>query len=50
MVLGGMEASMWRLPGFRGGEPGQPVPGDVVAVMLLQPGGQAPTPRAPSSR
>jgi len=27
-------ATMWRLPGFFGGEPSQPVPRDVVAVMV----------------
>jgi uncharacterized protein len=27
------EATMWRLPGYVGGEPEQPVPRDVVAVM-----------------
>jgi uncharacterized protein len=30
---GGSEATMWRLPGYVGGEPEQPVPRDVVAVM-----------------
>ena len=29
----GSEITMWRLPGFVGGEPEQPVPRDVVAVM-----------------
>jgi predicted enzyme related to lactoylglutathione lyase len=28
------EMTMWRLPGFVGGEPQQPVPRDVVAIML----------------
>jgi predicted enzyme related to lactoylglutathione lyase len=32
-------ATMWHLPGFVGGEPQQPVPRDVVAVMV--PGGRA---------
>jgi predicted enzyme related to lactoylglutathione lyase len=27
-------ASLWRLPGFVGGEPSQPVPRDVVGVMM----------------
>ncbi len=27
-------ATMWRMPGFVGGEPQQPVPRDVVAVMV----------------
>jgi uncharacterized protein len=31
---GGDEIFMWRLPGFVGGEPMQPVPRDVVATML----------------
>ncbi len=29
----GRELTMWRMPGYVGGEPGQPVPPDVVAVM-----------------
>ena len=33
-------ATMFRLPGFVGGEPGQPVPRDVVAVLI--PDGSAP--------
>jgi len=31
--LGDHEGTLWRLPGYVGGEPGQPVPRDVVAVM-----------------
>lgn len=31
---GGGELTLWRLPGYLGGEPQQPVPRDVVAVML----------------
>jgi predicted enzyme related to lactoylglutathione lyase len=31
---GGDEIFMWRLPGFVGGEPQQPVPRDVVATMV----------------
>jgi predicted enzyme related to lactoylglutathione lyase len=31
--LGGAEMTMWRLPGFVGGEPLQPVPRDLVATM-----------------
>jgi uncharacterized protein len=31
--LGGTEITMWRLPGYVGGEPGQPVPRDLVATM-----------------
>jgi predicted enzyme related to lactoylglutathione lyase len=30
----GQETWLWRLPGYVGGEPGQPVPLDVVAVMM----------------
>jgi hypothetical protein len=30
----GAEAWVWQLPGYVGGEPGQPVPRDVVAVMM----------------
>lgn len=30
----GQEAWLWRLPGFVGGEPQQPVPRDVVAAMM----------------
>jgi predicted enzyme related to lactoylglutathione lyase len=36
MDFGGMAVTLWRLPGFEGGEPGQPVPADVVGVMLPQ--------------
>jgi predicted enzyme related to lactoylglutathione lyase len=32
--MGGQEMSLWRLPGYVGGEPHQPVPRDVVAVMV----------------
>jgi uncharacterized protein len=32
--MGGAEMTLWRLPGYAGGEPGQPVPRDVVAVMM----------------
>jgi predicted enzyme related to lactoylglutathione lyase len=35
-------ATMWRLPGFVGGEPSQPVPRDVVAVMAPAGDGDAP--------
>jgi uncharacterized protein len=31
--LGGSEITMWRLPGYVGGEPLQPVPRDLVATM-----------------
>jgi predicted enzyme related to lactoylglutathione lyase len=30
---GGAEVTLWRMPGYVGGEPQQPVPRDVVAVM-----------------
>jgi hypothetical protein len=33
----GAEAWLWRLPGYVGGEPEQPVPRDVVAVMMRSP-------------
>jgi uncharacterized protein len=36
MEFDGLEVAMWRLPGFEGGEPGQPVPNDVVAAMIPQ--------------
>jgi uncharacterized protein len=42
MDFGGFTATMWRLPGFKGGEPGQPVPADVVGVMLPQDPGDPP--------
>lgn len=32
--MGGLEGTLWRLPGYVGGEPQQPVPRDVVAVMV----------------
>ena len=31
-AVGDIEVTLWRLPGFEGGEPEQPVPADVVAV------------------
>lgn len=31
---GDEEVTIWRLPGYVGGEPAQPVPRDVVAVMI----------------
>jgi len=36
--LGGAEIKMWRLPGFVGGEPEQPVARDVVATMATMKG------------
>jgi len=32
--MGDAEMTMWHLPGYVGGEPSQPVPRDVVAIML----------------
>lgn len=32
--MGGMAMELFRLPGVEGGEPSQPVPRDVVAVMI----------------
>src|SRR5947208_340954 len=32
--LGGVEGTLWRVPGYVGGDPHQPVPRDVVGVML----------------
>jgi predicted enzyme related to lactoylglutathione lyase len=40
--LGGAEVTLWRLPGFVGGEPEQPVPRDVVATMAPMSGDDAP--------
>jgi len=40
--LGDVEATMWRLPGYVGGEPQQPVPRDVVATMAPPPGDDVP--------
>jgi uncharacterized protein len=37
--MGGAEGTLLRLPGYVGGEPNQPVPRDVVAVMLPLDGG-----------
>jgi predicted enzyme related to lactoylglutathione lyase len=34
MDMNGQELTLWRLPGYVGGEPEQPVPRDVVAVMM----------------
>ena len=36
-----MQAWLWRLPGYVGGEPHQPVPRDVVAAMAAAPGSTA---------
>ena len=32
--LGGADVTLWRLPGFVGGEPEQPMPRDVIATMM----------------
>jgi uncharacterized protein len=39
--MDGAEGTLWRLPGYVGGEPLQPVPRDVVAVMMPS-GGEPP--------
>jgi predicted enzyme related to lactoylglutathione lyase len=41
---GGVPITLWRLPGYVGGEPEQPVPRDVVAVMAPANGGGARVP------
>ena len=33
-AAGDFEATLWRLPGYEGGEPEQPVPADVVATAM----------------
>jgi len=33
-AIGDLEATLWRLPGFVGGEPQQPVPADVIATAV----------------
>jgi predicted enzyme related to lactoylglutathione lyase len=41
--MGESEITLWRLPGYEGGEPGQPVPRDVIGVMApMSPGDDAP--------
>ena len=37
---GDVEITLWRLPGYEGGEPQQPVPRDIVAVMVPTGGDQ----------
>jgi predicted enzyme related to lactoylglutathione lyase len=39
--LGTAEVTLWRLPGYVGGEPGQPVPRDLVATMAPTSGDDA---------
>jgi uncharacterized protein len=41
--VGGIDMTMWHLPGYFGGEPSQPVPRDVVAVMGPLPDAEAPS-------
>jgi len=41
---GGGEVTLFRLPGFVGGEPQQPVPRDVAAAKAAQLGGSVVTP------
>jgi predicted enzyme related to lactoylglutathione lyase len=33
-AFGEADITLWRLPGYEGGEPSQPVPADVVAAMI----------------
>ena len=40
--LGESEVTLWRVRGYVGGEPEQPVPRDLVAVMVPTPGGAEP--------
>jgi uncharacterized protein len=40
--LGGSEIMLWRLPGYLGGEPEQPVPRDLVATMAPMTGDRFP--------
>jgi uncharacterized protein len=40
--LGAAEVTLWRLPGYVGGEPEQPVPRDVIATMAPIAGAEAP--------
>jgi uncharacterized protein len=40
--FGGTEITLWRLPGYEGGEPQQPVPRDVVGVMSPMSGDRFP--------
>jgi len=42
-ATGGAEMTLFRRPGYVGGEPQQPVPRDVVAVMMPMAGGGSPT-------
>src|SRR5205823_2267801 len=37
--FGEQQVKLWRLPGYVGGEPQQPVPRDVVGVMMASNGG-----------
>jgi predicted enzyme related to lactoylglutathione lyase len=40
--MGEGEITLWRLPGYVGGEPGQPVSREVVGVMVLLSGDRSP--------
>jgi predicted enzyme related to lactoylglutathione lyase len=40
--MGEGEITLWRLPGYVGGEPGQPVSREVVGVMVALSGDQSP--------
>jgi uncharacterized protein len=40
--LGAAEVTLWRLPGYLGGEPEQPVPRDVIATMAPMTGDEGP--------
>jgi predicted enzyme related to lactoylglutathione lyase len=40
--LGDSEMTMWKLPGYVGGEPQQPVARDVIATMVPPDGGNVP--------
>jgi uncharacterized protein len=44
--VGEFEVTMYRLPGYVGGNPGQPVPRDVVATMMPLAGGDGGGPKA----
>src|SRR3712207_9314953 len=40
--MGGGEITMWRLPGYVGGEPEQPVSREVIGVMVPMSGDRSP--------
>lgn len=41
--MGGGEITLWRMPGYEGGEPEQPVPRDVIGTMMASSGEEPPT-------